>query len=43
MGKKFNGNWDIIINEHSEDHSFSTSKAGNFNSVREVIFIITTL
>ena len=36
--KKVNGNWDIINkNEHS---IFHTGKPGNFNSLREVIWII---
>ena len=36
--KKVNGNWDIINkNEHS---TFHTGKPENFNSVREVIWII---
>ena len=39
--KKVNGNWDVINkNEHS---LFHTSKPGNFNSLREVIFILTLL
>ena len=38
MVKKINGNWDIIYkNEHN---TFHTGKSGNFNSSREVIWII---
>ena len=41
MMEKVNGNWDII--RKNGQRTFHTSKPENFNSLREVIFIMTLL